>query len=656
MGRNEEKMSKGNRDKYSSNEFQKIDRVMEWILSFVLLIYSLRNVASGIDLYDSGYALGNYRFFDVMNENWKIATYLSNVIGVLFSKLPMGDTWIGMNLYTSMLIGLTAAGVYLFLVKKYNKRCKYLKYILFAAEFVALSLCWSPSVILYQNLGYILMTVAILCLYTAIYRDNVRYFMASGVILGVCVAVRMPNITYMAFIVPLWYWCFINRSENDKWFATLLNRTLVCIVGYLIGVLLPLGCISIKYGITAYPDMISWLFNMTETATDYKPTSMVMGMFEDYINYGSWLILFIVYLIAGVIATKALNYIVTRVANENNKDTKIQTIVFNIFRCMYIVGCAVLVRFCYGRGVFGVDYTSYFSVYKLLSMYLLLVIFMCIWVLLYNEKAINKYKSDAVQNNNINFKELKLWAVFLLVTIFVTPLGGNNGLYYIINNMFIVAPVSVYIFIESVKIFDINIESKSGKNKRKQISFVYKSVVATLVTCITFQCILFGMNFKLHDILPKGETRVAVDLKVTDVADGLKTTQSKKQELENLDLFLYESGLYRDSTTGEKKKLILFGDIPALAYVFDMEPAIYTTWIDLESHSAMQLKHDLEKITSDFPVIIFGKEAYDKINEKSSVGLIHKKELLLTFMKDNGYEEVYTSKQFVVYVAPERMD
>lgn len=172
------------------------ERTKDIIVMLILLCYPLRKVTLGLDLMDAGYALGNYRFFDTMNETWKLATYLANVLGVLFMQLPFGDTWVGMNVYTSLLIGMTAAGSYLFL-KKQNIGNRWL---LFLTEMVALSLCWAPSVILYHYLSYIFMTAAVMLLYAALTKEKKAYLVIAGIILGAAVAVRMPNITYMALI------------------------------------------------------------------------------------------------------------------------------------------------------------------------------------------------------------------------------------------------------------------------------------------------------------------------------------------------------------------------------------------------------------------------------------------------------------------------
>jgi hypothetical protein len=561
---------------------------------------------------DAGYALGNYRFYDTMNETWKIATYLSNVVGRLLSYLPFGNTWIGMNVYTSLLIGITAAATYLFMVNHQPKDDKK-EYLLFISELMALSLCWAPSTILYHYLGYILMTVATLVLYTAIIKNNARYYIAAGVILGLCVAVRMPNITYMAFILPLWYYCFINRGSDEKWFGGLVRRTLYCIGGYLIGLVVPIGYVEIRYGLNAYPDMISSLFGMTDTATDYKPTSMITAMFGDYISYSIWLLVFILYIIIGVIFFEIIGKILKR-----------QIVLFKILYCL---GFLVVLRFCYGRGMFGLDFTNNFSMYKWLVVYLLSVILLCVVSIFSNSNRINN--------------TLKLWAVFLLVTIFITPLGSNNGLYPIINNLFVVAPISVILALEFYKQFVEKIKYES--------QFVIKNITTYVMICLFVVSLLYGINYVFHDYLTFGDKRVSVSLKSDSTANGLLTTSAKAEMLTGLDEFLYENNL-----TG--KELITYGNIPALSYIFNMKPAIYTTWGDLDSNPISKIESDLngfnDEDIDELPLIILGTEAINDLTDESK--LEYKKFLLIeNFMADNNYTKVYENSSYCVYLVCE---
>lgn len=566
------------------------------VLAVILLLYPLRHVTAGVDLMDAGYALGNYRYFDVLNKTWKLATYLANVAGVALSHLPFGGTWVGMNVYTGLLTGMTAAAVFLFFVRRYGH-----KYLMFAAEFVALSLCWAPSVILYHYLGYFLMTAASLLLFSALTKNNRRYLIISGVILGLCVGVRMPNITYMAFILPVWYDCL----GREKSFRALINRTLMCIAGYLAGILVPLGFIGIRYGFRAYPEMVSALFGMTETATDYQPASMITAMFGDYIRYSAWFMLFLVYMAAGFGF-----FALVRVLAKGREQKKIT----DVFKALYLLGLFVVLRLCYGRGMFNFDYTAYFSMYKWVTVYLLLVVALCVWCL-------------ACRGVH---EELKLWAVFVLVTVFVTPLGSNNGLHPIINNLFLVAPASILMAAEAFRC------SKALKD-----SFVFKSVVSFVLACTAFQGIFFGIGFVFHDALPAGEERVALSLQSSDRADGLRTTKAKKEQLEALDRFLVEQEL-------TSHRLILFGDVPALAYLFDMEPAVFTTWPDLDSNSLAQLQQDLDEIRNDNPVIILGMQSVNRLDEESGIPY-QKLRAIEAFMEQKGYAQVYAGEDYAVY-------
>ncbi|MEE1257091.1 MAG: hypothetical protein UHN47_11315 [Lachnospiraceae bacterium] len=588
----------------------KKEKISNVILMIFLLLYPLRKAMIGLDLMDAGYALGNYRFFDTMNETWKLATYLSNVLGVLLGKLPFGNTWVGMNVYTSLLIGITASTTYGFLVKqKIGNR-----WILFLGELVALSLCWSPSVILYQYLGYIFMTVASMLLYVALMREKRVYFVIAGIILGAAVAIRMPNITYMALIIPVWFFAWIKRKdeqEKNNWFLELLGQTGYCILGYAIGLLLPIGYICIRYGIGAYPAMISAYFGMTDTATDYKPTSMVTAMFEDYIEYGAWMLLFLLYLVAGLV--------LVHIAKDRFKKTK---------KVLFIAGMPILLRLCYGRGMFDFDYTTYFSMYKWLTVFLLVSILLSIWLLW----------SRQVE------REHKLWAAFMLVIIFVTPLGGNNGLYYIINNLFLVAPITMALMWNYLS---TRYWSGVNSNENRGVQFVCNSMMLFLGICVVIQSILFGMGFVFHDAPRNGECYTQVQIQNSQSTKGLYTTVDKAEELNKLGGYLTENDLL-------EKEVILYGDIPAVSYIYDLQPAIYSTWVDLASNSLETLENELvsTRLKESKPLVIMSAQAALRMTQETEQKADKKLYAIYQFITDMKYDNTYSSEQFYVYEAP----
>jgi hypothetical protein len=362
--------------------------------------------------------------------------------------------------------------------------------------------------------------------------------------------------------------------------------------------------------------MVISLLGMTQTATDYKPTSMLLTIFGEYIKYCGWLLLFVFYIIAGVIFFWTLKKLV-RVKSE-----LIYKITY-VFKTAYCVGLLVLLRFCYGRGMFGIDYTDSFSMYKWMAVYLLIVILLCIWVVI-SKKTGN---------------DIKLWSAFVLVIIFVTPLGSNNGLITIINNLFLVAPLSVLMIGE----FYINVVDRFSEDTR----FAVKAVINFFMLCILIVSLLFGIDYVFHDE-PVGERkRVSVNFKCDTVANGILTTLDKKENLESLDDYLYENEL-------NEKSLITYGYIPALSYIFDMEPAVYTTWLDLDSNPISRLETELDELSSlqieDMPVVILGSEYVDELLENEYPKLAYAKlKVIEKYMEENNYTKVYENSTYRVY-------
>ena len=145
----------------------------------------------------------------------------------------------------------------------------------------------------------------------------------------------------------------------------------------------PLGTICARYGLAAYPQMVTSLFGMTDHATDYKPVSMLAAMFGDYLRYSAWLLLFVMYMVFGL-----LMFFAAKKLERNHTLSKKIAIVLEIF---YSFGFLIVLRFCYGRGMFGVDYTDNFSMYKWVTVFLLIAAGLCVWCLA-DKKCSREYK------------------------------------------------------------------------------------------------------------------------------------------------------------------------------------------------------------------------------------------------------------------------
>lgn len=608
------------------------------IIPLILLAYPLLKINQGIDVSDTTYSLGNFQYFGSMEGTWMVATFLSNAVGSLLLHLPFGDTLIGMYFYTALFQSVTAIAAYTALRRRLPAA------VVFLGEFMALGLCWCPSVILYNYLTYLLMTAGVLLLYRGILAGgNAAFFyIAAGVCLGANAAVRMPNVVQAAFIVAVWYGAALachdknrilsakgrleaseesKRNRQHAW-QKLVKDTLWCILGYGIGFGVPLCAICIKYGVNAYPAMVKTMFAMTQKATDYKPSSMVTGMFGDYITGLYWLFFAGICMAGGFLLVKVQQ----RFGGGNRA-------VCLLCRFVYAAVLLVLLRFYWGKGMFSFRYYEYTSMYYPAVLLLLAAIAAAVYCLVCKGVC----------------AEQKILAMLVLVQIFVTPLGSNNALYPIINNLFLVIPFTLWVVWGWLQM---------GSNQQGR-GFVWKAPLVILVIFVLVQSIGFHQNFVFQDGV-YGEKRT-VCITAPAKAANVYTGQDNGEMLQELAEYVQTNGLVG-------RKIISYGELPGLGYLLDMPPALSTFWPDLDSYRMVEYERDMAQLESemrqegsdDAPVIILASYAAAYLSEdadamnwfgtdREALDADEKLQMLDAFMREHGYQEQFCNARYAVY-------
>lgn len=597
--------------------YRKYSNFIEKILfPTVLILYPLLKISRGIAVLDTTYSLANFQYFASMRGTWTVATFLSNVVGYLMMHLPFGGTMKGMYFYTILIQSVTALTAYEALRRRIPAP------LVFIGEWIALGLCWCPSTVLYNYLTYLLMTAGVLLLYEGILRDNRKYYAAAGICLGTNVAVRMPNVVQMAFIVAVWYGAVI---YGRTWKQT-IQDTLWCILGYVIGFGVPLTAICIRYGVGAYPTMIQTMFAMTDKATDYKPSAMVAGMFGDYIT-GLYRLLF-----AGICMTGG--WLLFKMQRRLFAGSRAMAV---LCKAVYIAVLFVLLRFYWGRGVFDFRYYWYSSMYYPAVLLLLTAIMGALYCLF--RKGIQS--------------ELKILAMLSLVLIFVTPLGSNNDLYPIINNLFIAVPFLLWTAYDRYVPRRTGIRNEEAvRSKVNDFAFVWGAPFALLIVFVLIQSTGFHMAFAFQDGI-NGEvrdTKLTIPVKAADVF----TNQDNAVWLEEL-------AEYAESADLTGQKAILYGEIPGLGYLLDMPPALSTFWPDLDSYLVTEYERDMAQLTMP-PVIIVASPIAAYLNEdadgmnwfeadREKLDRDEKLQILSTYMTEHSYCETFANGCYVVYLA-----
>ena len=91
-------------------------------------------------------------------------------------------------------------------------------------------------------------------------------------------------------------------------------------------------------------------------------------------------------------------------------------------------------------------------------------------------------------------------------------------------------------------------------------------------------------------------------------------------------------------------------EIPAISYIFDMEPAVYTTWADLRSNTLERLQADLDAITTDYPVVIVTDAIGQELSGNTSY-VDEKLDAIAQFLSRGNYQCGYAQKGYYVYTS-----
>jgi len=593
--------------------YDRYKRIIELVIyPIILLILPLINYDQGVDISDSTYSLGNYMFADRLEGMWVISTFLSNKIGSIILKLPGAHQLRFANIYTGLVLSAIVLIVYLVLKDDLGARN------VFIAEFAAVCFCWIPTGILYNYLSYLFMVAGALLLYKGIVKENKKLFFLAGLILGANVFVRIPNITQMALIVTLWVWGIIYKKRVVK-------KTLVCIAGYALGLVICIAMIIATFGLGGLSDMISGLAGITSTDESYTPLAMITGTLKDYIRSFKWFIVILIVLAIGVmIFTLMDKVLLSRYSGDKNPTYK--TVIFVSAGCFFMAVIAVMLRFFWGRGMFSFRYyEDYTSMYEWGMMALIASLIADVYVIIRTVK--NK-------DENTDEKTLLL-AMISLVIIMIAPLGSNNHTYQNLNNLFLVLPITVKICFECIRRF--NAMRLNNDKKGITIGLPFSIMAYSLIVVVLIQSHGFHLNFVFRDGM-RGEKRDCL-IEGIESLKGMYTNKDNADRVKNICKAIEDI---------EPDELILYGNCPGLTYLTGIPSAMSSAWPDLDSNPVSMIENDLENIKGrlggNYRVV-----AVIRNEEPISESYIKKRTAIESLIDEQGFTLIMDDGEFRLY-------
>lgn len=639
--------------------------ILESLYVLVLGLYPMRHIYIGLDLWDTGYNYANFQYMGTehMDSMWLFSTYLANVVGNFLTKLPAADSLAGMNLYTGLFVSILALMGYLFCTRKLNIP----PLVAFIGEFVAISLCWCPTALLYNYLTYVLFLGCVIFLYKGLVDERKWCLFAAGICLGTNVLVRFSNLPEAAMIVAVWAYGVIEaleykaakrdvigskaavqakdegeskKGKSGAWKRT-VSRTLWCLGGYLSALVVLFGYIGIRYGLDSYVEGIQRLFAMTDNATDYKATSMLIGMVDTYVSNLYWLLRVGIIVLVGM-----FGWFVAGLLKRNVKwlanNAKLQKIMDGICYIACVGFAVAMILWLYYREFCSWAFYSYDSMLRPAILFLMLAMLMGV-VRVFQRKV---------------SKEEKLISGMVVLVILLTSIGSNNEVFPSINNLFVAAPYTFWQcakFVGNVKAKEVMFGKGSAKRQFGILlhSFPAKSIMVAFLAMFMFQSSVFGAKFVFAEATGVQNTTATVNN--NEILKGIQMSPERAEWMTAISAYVADNDL-------RGREVILYGDIPSLSYYLQM-PSAFNPWSDLESYSEAQMELVLVQLAEEIdgqaqkhPVVIAEKNYLELFGDGSEPAQSSKREqqnrkwqLVLDFIEKYGYEQTFVNEKFVMW-------
>lgn len=565
------------------------NRIYEGLVSYlfptILVLVSFIGVNRGIDCTDTTYNLGNYSNLSTLDPMWYYSTLFSNFVGWLLVHLPGGASMLGVNIYA----GIIKASFGLFSYFFFTGRMGFYREVVFLANVISFGLWWIPNAGLYHYLSFYLFAIAAVLLYEGLFENNDRKLVIAGVVLAINVFVRFPNLVQAGMIVAVWWFSIIKRES----FKRCMERTGKCFAGYMATLVIVFGIIGLCGKLGKYINSIRELFAMTGDAKKYGSVFMLVNLFNSYTCVWYYMIP----IVMGLIGLFVIGFLPERIKPFGHG--------------LAVAGFLVVYYWEYTRPdkLFDYNFRSYSSIY--LFMVVMAAITMAILFLGLFMKGLGA--------------EVRVWCMLGIVIQLITPIGSNNSLYAVMNNMFFGLPVALYVLTELRKY-------KGGR-------YIH-SGLWTLFLLFMVQAVLFRSQFAFRDGF-LGESKYGVTN--NKILKGMVTEEVNAEFLTKMTDFWQDNNLSEYS-------LITFGNIPGYGYVFGSKPALSSTWITLDSYSSNKLSSEIESLESRMAkngerVVV---AADSSINDDGI-----KQEILKNFLKKYSFIEIYNESGLQIWIQEE---
>jgi hypothetical protein len=418
----------------------------ERFILFLIIIFPLLFIWQGLDFTDIGFFITNYQqvFNEPESTSYGYVNWLTYLIGGIWVFL-FGDSLglLGVNFAGVLIVYMTVTISY-FVFKPYFERKYLLIGLLFAIIFTKFF-----YLIDYNSLTSLFFVASALFLTNGLRNNKYWQILFSGLVLGLSIFIRFPNILGFSLILGIFFYGYLNKTETK----ILISQTAIFVLGYILAIIFSIVIIKLFGHYDLYINDLKAILGITNKSGDHHNlTRLFTYYYKDYIRL-IWLI--VIFIIVNYAISKAL-------ARFDNK---------------YIyIGIGLILAFI--SSFIAIVFPGHLYYYRTHLAFVFVTGIFYIILLAY------------ITNMEKSTNHFRLVCFSALIILIITPLGSNLGLLKVVYGMWLPMPIA-FVYVLKLKEININIRTITDSSSN-QSSFILDSR-ATQVSkklAITFFIIL----------------------------------------------------------------------------------------------------------------------------------------------------------------------
>lgn len=323
-----------------------MDKKKKHILLFLLsicLVIQLPSLFRGIDLCDTGFYMTFYNniFTHPNDVSYNFMYYLSGLVGAITITIFHN------SIFTIKILGIICNLTCVYIVFNDLFRPKNIIPLICGLILTTIGYSDAPAAFYNDTLTVTMTVVSVSILIRGLNKDNIIFLYFSGLILGINVFSRIPNICNFLFLLIIIYEYYINRKKG------IIKRLLIFLAGWITGISSIIFLMLVLDHLPIFIDVIDDIIDISNSSTAESSHS-ILNLFATQIANYFLIFKTIVYFIVGYgafilskkyIKNKAL-IVLIGAAIITLLTYKAYKLNFNIFlAALSFVGCLIVLIF-----------------------------------------------------------------------------------------------------------------------------------------------------------------------------------------------------------------------------------------------------------------------------------------------------------------------